>query len=181
MRKAEPQHRAARALRRAPRGVQCSDSGARLVRRKRMAQVHGARRCLTFELSGRHRRGAARRIIDNESLAAPCRWRSALERRVSQRNGGEASRRGRWHGLDWSFALRSTARCCHTLPFSPAPARRRRSEPSLRGRRHHRLTFGRCDAPPTLRSCSNSGSVRSRASASRRSCRSPRCARRSID
>jgi hypothetical protein len=36
-----------------------------------------ARRWLTFELSGRHRYGAAKRIIDSESFAAPCRWRSA--------------------------------------------------------------------------------------------------------
>ena len=55
-----------------------------MVRWTRMPHANGARRWLTFELSGRHRRGAARRIIDNESLAAPCRWRSALERRVRQ-------------------------------------------------------------------------------------------------
>jgi hypothetical protein len=50
---------------------------------------------LTFELSGRHRCGAARRIIDNESLAATRRWRSALERRVRPhfaQNAGAAGR-----------------------------------------------------------------------------------------
>ena len=91
MRKAEPQHRAARALRRAARGVQCSDFGARLVRRKRMAQVHGARRCLTFELSGPPAAWLARRIIDNESRAGQAVGGSALERRVRQHPRGRHS------------------------------------------------------------------------------------------
>jgi hypothetical protein len=60
--------------------AQPSSFGARLVRWKRVVQVPGARRCLTFELRGRNRRGAwpAKRSIDHERFAGqvPGRWRS---------------------------------------------------------------------------------------------------------
>ena len=62
-----------------------SDFGARLVRWKRMVCVLGARRCLTFELSGPHRIGAwpAGRMMNHSGKRAKCQAGGGpLERRV---------------------------------------------------------------------------------------------------
>ena len=66
------------------RGVQASDFEARLVRSARMVRGHGALRGLTFELSGRHRRGPARRMMNHNGSRGHAGG-GPLERRVRPR------------------------------------------------------------------------------------------------
>jgi hypothetical protein len=102
-------------------------SGARLVRWKRMAREPCARRCLTFELRGRNRRGAwpAKRSIDHESFAgqAPCRWRS----RSSDGLGSAAEpKRARAAG-NADLACCRSRQWLRSAPAPKAQARRRQS------------------------------------------------------
>ena len=77
--------RSVQIVRLALRGIQDFDFHARLGRWTWMAQASGALRCLTFELSGHHRRGAwpARRMMPCIASRAKCHAGGGpLERRV---------------------------------------------------------------------------------------------------